>query len=259
MLKTCVTSFLRYHITSHTKIYNNIMIKSTKLERAAIEARLRDALAIKGNSDIESTLNTIIDYNNVEEIFLRLHAQYEYLFIVEYHNRNTFAGQYKGSGAKYDLEHHRVEFIKSFNELAELFSNVVEVQRQKRKTDQIIDTESKGAASIVRGGKNHGVHISASAATAIGKPVKLKSVNCLDCGKKLAFSTPGNSICNSCFLKTLVYVCQDCKQTFAPSDVRQKTCVSCQNINASASIIAGVAIPKKNFIQRFFSALFKMV
>lgn len=329
------------------------MIKSTKLERMAIEARLRDALAIKGNSDIEATLNTIVDYNNVEKIFLKLHQQYENLFICEYHNANTFDGQYRGPGAKYDLERERAEFIKSFNELAELFSNVGEVQRQKRATDKIIDSDSKGAAAIVRGGKNHGVHVNQSPlqqAIASGKPTKwnlsaitsaghvgvvkscidcnapfaprsvneltcpmcrtmlankvkaqLKSGSCIDCGKQLTFSNPSNPLCNSCFLKTLVYVCQDCKQTFAPSDVNQKTCVSCQNINTSAAnfakvvakaqsikkptppncnqckqpfkrgvhpflcnscaaIIAGVAVPKKkNVIQRFFSAVFKMV
>lgn len=323
------------------------MIKSTKLERAAIEARLRDALAIKGNSDIESTLNTIIDYNNVEEIFLRLHAQYEYLFICEYHNANTFDGQYRGLGSKYDLELHRAEFVKSFNELAELFSNVGEVQRQKRATDKKIDSYSKGTATIVRGGKNHGVHVNLSPlqqATASGNSMKWnpsakspghvgvvkscidcnapfapmianeltcpkcriilankvkayskKSGNCIDCGKSLISSVISHPLCNSCFLKTLVYVCQDCKQTFSPSDINQKTCVSCQSVNLSttkkaqsikqsslpkctqckqplkrnvhpflcnkcSAIITGVAVPNKpNFIQRFFSALAKML
>lgn len=59
---------------------------------------MRDALAIKG------ILSNVIDYNNVEKIFLKLHAQYENLFVVEYHERNTFAGQYKGVGAKHNLE-----------------------------------------------------------------------------------------------------------------------------------------------------------
>lgn len=314
------------------------MIKSTKLERMAIEARLRDALAIKGNSDIEATLNTIIDYNNVEKLFLKLHKKYENLFITEYHNACTFAGQYRGHGSKHDIDNERIEFIKSFNELAELFSNVVEVQRQKRETDKIIDNDSKGTAIVVRGGKNHGVHLKQSSlqATAPGNPMKWnpsakspghvgvvrsctncntpftsgsvnelicskcrgralankilnKSGNCIDCGKRLIYSATGHLFCNSCFLKTLVYVCQDCKQTFSPLDINQKTCISCQNVNLGvatkaksnkqpsplkctkckqplkrsvhpflcnkcSAIIAGVSAPKKpHFIQRFLN------
>lgn len=201
-----MTSFLRYHIASHTEICNNIMIKSTKLERMAIEARLRDALAIKGNSDIEATLNTIIDYNNVEKIFLKLHQQYENLFICEYHNANTFDGQRRGHGSKYDLERDRVEFIRSFNELVEIFSNVVEVQRQKRETDAIIDDESHGTATIVRGGKKHGVHITKPFITAkkapVYSPISPDSIKpniiCIGCGKRIAHSHIYPH-CDSCF------------------------------------------------------------
>lgn len=233
------------------------MIKSTKLERAAIEARLRDALAIKGNSDIESTLNVILDYNNIEELFLKIHKKYENLFISEY----KFADKYNGFGGKY-LENEQQEFIKSFNELAELFSNVVEVARQKRETDRIIDEESNGAASIVRGGKNHGVHVKTSFGVSkqyssvsinpqlaqqyvrsvqpntqsiINNAYKkghvntVLSTNCAQCGGALTIADKNSGICNSCFYTPLVYVCCDCTQTFTPSDINQKSCSECQS------------------------------
>lgn len=232
------------------------MIKSTKLERMAIEARLRDALAIKGNSDIEATLNTIVDYNNVEKIFLKLHQQYENLFICEYHNANTFAGQYKGVGAKHNLELERANFIKSFDELAELFSNVAEVQRQKRDTDVIIDRASGGDAYIIRSGANRGLWSytgnlpikpstkhSVSSSVGVGsKPaqsyatVKRKprrsiasstSIDCLFCGASFVPDKSG-TCCNNCFDKSLLLICDDCHGTFTPSNINQTTCTPCK-------------------------------
>lgn len=293
------------------------MIKSTKLERMAIEARLRDALAIKGNSDIESTLNAILDLNNIEEVFLKLHKKYEELFIMECHNIYS----YSGHGASYDLELERIEFIKSFNELAELFSNVAEVQQQRRNTDDVVDKESDGNACIVRSGKTQGVHViktpsvtnkyrsitatspqvaqlssqlsqryaqlvqannsglqsSINNAHKKGHISVVLSTKCADCGNALTIADSHGRYCNSCFYKSLVYVCCDCKQTFTPSDINQKSCSNCQVGNlcnrcqlpfkhphvhkyfcdSCAAIIAGVAFPKKNFIQRFFSAVFK--
>lgn len=125
------------------------MIKTTKIQRMAIEARLRDALRTIPNSDIKATLDALTDFDNIEAVFLKLHQLYEDCLVEQYYDAegHTVSSRVPKNKPK----DHEKEFFKAFSELIELFSNHHDVQRSKKKTDDYIEYVSKGNAVVIRG------------------------------------------------------------------------------------------------------------
>jgi hypothetical protein len=122
------------------------MMKSTKVERMAIAARLREALKHTKNSDIEATLNAIIDLDNIEAEFLRLHKICENIYFNE-----CLDIRYRQQGKNIDVDKKRQDFVYAFNTLSEVFRNHPDVQRDRKETDDNVYSFSQGNAAVVRG------------------------------------------------------------------------------------------------------------
>jgi len=209
------------------------MIKSTKIERAAVEARLRSALVNTKDSSLETTLNALTDMDDIEVVFLNLHNLYENLLVGEY-NEYTFAGQYKGVGSKHDIDEQRRKFINAFNQLAELFSNHPEVRRKQAFTDAEIHRLSNGAA-VVRRGK--GIII-----------LNQLPSFCKTCKQPLTTTDSNPNMCNACVLAPYLSTCDTCKNSFmSGASSTLQTCGHCNSLKVPTSPTTPV---KKKFSLR---------
>lgn len=123
------------------------MIKSTKVERMAIIARLEEAFKTNRDPAIESVINFISDLNHFEDKFVQLHEKFEETIV------ECFRAQRSGHHPTYilsNIAHLHGNFLKEFEQTAECFSNHYDIQRNRRKTDSVIDSESRGRKRLDR-------------------------------------------------------------------------------------------------------------
>lgn len=121
------------------------MIKSTKSERDAVIARLKDALKSMNNSELKTTLDALEDLNALEERIVSLCEDYEKSMVDDYKKN------YAGSQPTFHTYEIQNKFYLNFHSLEEFVRNHHRVQRAMRSTDSEIARISQGNQAVVRG------------------------------------------------------------------------------------------------------------
>ena len=191
------------------------MIQSTKPERKAIEARLKEALLDFNDSSLEATLNALQHFDAVEEMFLKLHARYEKLFITEGHSLMINSGV-----TKEEYHNEMRHFLYEFNKMADLFSTHYLVQRRKSTTDSVLrnlssdlildrKTGELSKKSPVRKKNVRTIPMNNSASACIPlttpipptTPMPPATIDCALCKLRALPISPGGNICVNCSSK----------------------------------------------------------
>lgn len=195
------------------------MMKSNRMERKAIAARLREALKHTKNSDIEATLNAILDLDNIEAEFLKLHQKCESIY---FHECLEIA--YRQQGKNIDIDKKRQDFVYAFNDLSEIFRNHPDVQRDRKETDDNVDSFSKGTSAVVRG---RGVASSSSSSSSpFCGTTTISKYHCGKCGHLLL---SGTNLCNNCSI-TQSNDCTACGSILTKGDKHKNICNPCHNV-----------------------------
>jgi hypothetical protein len=122
------------------------MIKSTKPEREAVIARLKDALKTINDSELKVTLDALEDLNALEEKVVTMCELYEKSIVEDY--KINYMGP---KGPTFTTSKMQESFFWTFNNLEEFCRNHHRVQRAMRATDSEIARLSQGDKALVRG------------------------------------------------------------------------------------------------------------